>query len=203
MTDIQEIPLDDIETIADAQIRVIGTDPGTVSEYAEAMEGGASFPPIILFHDGAGYWPGDGFHRIEAARRLDRDAIEAEIRPGSKRDAVLFACSANATPGLRRTQADKRNAVETMLRDPDWSDLSDRAIAKNCAVDHKTVGRLRRELTGKDARGPGGEFPTSNGKAYTPAADDDRPVLARILARLPDPDLIEECRRRGFEVRRV
>ena len=62
------------------------------------------------------------------------ETIDAEIRHGSQRDAIMFACSANATHGLRRTQADKRNAIETMLRDPEWSRMSDREIGKACAT---------------------------------------------------------------------
>ena len=203
MTDAREIALDEIQIIEAAQMRVIGTDPGTVSEYVEAMEASSSFPPVILFHDGEAYWPADGFHRIEAARRIDRETIEAEIRQGSQRDAIMFACSANAKHGLRRTQADKRNAIETLLRDPEWSRMSDREIGKACAVDHKTVGSVRRELTG--------EFPTArtvrhgNGTKMDVAVGSSSigSVFDKVLSRLSDEALIAECRRRGLEVRDV
>ena len=72
---------------------------------------------------------------------------------------------ANDTHGLRRSQADRRNAVLTLLRDPEWTRLSDRKIAEAARVDHKTVARTRRELTG-EFHTPGafpdpGEFPTA------------------------------------------
>jgi len=201
MSEVQEIVLNEIQVIEAAQMRVIGTDSGTVSEYAEAMEEGSTFPAIILFHDGTAYWPADGFHRIEAARRIDRETIMAEVRQGSQREAVMFACSANAKHGLRRTQADKRNAIETLLRDPEWSRMSDREIGKACAVDHKTVGRVRRELVG--------EFPTeriaapnvrhgNNSEVKTSGSTGS--ILDRVLSTVSDEALIAECRRRGLEV---
>jgi hypothetical protein len=62
---------------------------------------------------------------------------------GSKRDAILCAVGANADHGQRRTNADKRRAVQTMLQDPEWSGWSDRQIADQCAVSHNFVGSLR------------------------------------------------------------
>ena len=90
--------------------------PETVNEYAADMLDGAVLPPIVVFHDGCDFWIGDGFHRIEAARKIGRETIVAEIRRGSTRDAILHAVGANAVHGLRRTQADKRRAVEVLLR---------------------------------------------------------------------------------------
>lgn len=181
-----------------AQMRVVGTDPATVNEYAEAMEAGASFPPVVLFHDGDNYWPGDGFHRIAATRRIDRSTISADVRQGSKRDAILFAAGANADHGLRRTQADKRNAVETLLKDPDWAKLSDRKIGEYAKVDHKTVGRVRRELTG--------EFPTARPRPAEPGNSPRRDeatgtsMVEKMVRSLSDDVLVAECRRRGWEV---
>ena len=46
---------------------------------------------------------------------------------------------------LRRSNADKRRAVETLLADEEWRGWSDREIAKRAGVDPKFVGNLRRE----------------------------------------------------------
>ena len=204
--DIREISIDQIQADSTAQMRVAGIDPAVVADYADAMESGAVFPPIIVFHDGADYWPGDGFHRIEAARRIDREIITADIRGGGKRDALLLAASANATHGLRRTRADKRKSVETLLRDPEWSRWSDREIGKKCAVDHKTVGNVRRELTGK--------IPTDRTVSYRDRHGNESrmrvsgnsssgSVLDKVLAKVSTEVLIAECRRRGLDVRDV
>lgn len=121
----------------------------TIEEYAVAMQAGAQFPAIVVYYDGSDYWLGDGFHRLAARRKLLEGAVECEVRSGTRRDAVLCAAGANAAHGLRRTNADKRRAVEALLRDEEWAQWSDREIARRCAVDHKTVGALRGELSGE------------------------------------------------------
>jgi hypothetical protein len=171
----------------------------TVADYAADMLEGAVFPPVVLYHDGAEYWLADGFHRVEAARRIDRQEIDAEVREGTARDAVLHGISANATHGLRRTQADKRRAVERLLQDAEWAAWSDRKIAELARVDHKTVGKIRRELSGEipTPRPVSGEIPTSSRMAE---ARERGSVLADVLRSVPDDLLIAECRRRGLTV---
>ena len=79
---------------------------------AAERDRGAVFPPVTLFLGPDGlYRLADGFHRLEVARRLGRKTIAAEVREGGFIDALKFALLANAAHGLRRTAADKRNAV--------------------------------------------------------------------------------------------
>lgn len=207
----RDIPLTEISADAGAQLRKDGTDPSTVAEYADALEAGAVFPPVVLYFDGTGYHVADGFHRFEAARRIGREVILAEVREGSQRDAVLAAASANATHGLRRTNADKRHAVETLLRDPQWAQWSDREIGKACRVDHKTVAKVRRELTGEipgeravtytDRHGNTSEMRV--GRSGNGASSSGRgSVFQKVLSGVADDALIAECERRGWEVRR-
>ena len=89
-----------------------------VAEYAEAYKAGAQMPPIVVFFDGNSYWLGDGFHRYFGAKAAGMETIYEERIPGTQRDAVLYSLNANAKHGLRRSNADKRKAVETMLNDP-------------------------------------------------------------------------------------
>lgn len=48
--------------------------------------------------------------------------------------------------GLPRTNADKRNQVELLLKDADWQKMSDRALAAHCGVSAPFVGKVRAEL---------------------------------------------------------
>ena len=123
-------------------------DTDTAAEYAEAMKAGASFPPVVVFHDGSAYWLADGFHRVEAARQAGMMSIKATIEAGSNRDACLYAIGANQAHGLRRTNADKRRAVQALLNDSEWGNWSDREIAKRCGVSHPFVAKLRRPESG-------------------------------------------------------
>ncbi len=115
-----------------------------VADYAEAMEGGAEFPPVIVFYDGADYWLADGFHRYEAYARARVNKVPADVRQGTQRDAILFSVGANAAHGLRRTNDDKRRAVMVLLNDSEWAKWSNREIARQCGVSEALV---------RDARG--------------------------------------------------
>jgi hypothetical protein len=163
----------------------------TIDEYANEMMNAVRFPAIVVFDDGRNLWLADGYHRLEAKRKAGHNVIEAEIRRGTARDAILYAIGSNATHGLRRTQADKRRAVERLLRDPDWARWSDRKIAEIAKVDHKTVGTIRRELTGEFPtapmkRKPNGEFPNKHAK---PSAS----ITADWLHSVSDDEFIKEC----------
>lgn len=142
-----------VETVHAEAIRADGgTQPrarlseSVVSEYAESLAGGAKFPPVALYFDGESYWLADGFHRLAAYREAGIQNIPADIHSGTRRDAILHSVGSNAAHGLRRTNEDKRRAVETLLRDEEWSRWSDREIARRCGVHHQLVARLRQSL---------------------------------------------------------
>ena len=193
----RSIPLSDIRD-GGAQMRV-EMKPDVVREYADDMAAGAILPPVVVYHDGTDYWLADGFHRVEAARKLERETIDAEVLEGDERQAILHGCGSNASHGLRRTQADKRRAVERLLRDEEWGKWSNRKIAEVARVDHKTVATVRRELLGGEfptpAR-PNGESPRTNGKPNSASGS----VVETLLKGLPIEVLIEECERRGLKV---
>jgi hypothetical protein len=47
---------------------------------------------------------------------------------------------------LRRTNEDKRRAVLTLLQDEEWTQWSDREIARRCGVSHQMVAPIRSSL---------------------------------------------------------
>jgi hypothetical protein len=139
------------QMIATDRIRIDGgtqpraaIDITVVEDYAVQISDGKAFPPVVLFCDGAEYWLADGFHRYHARSSVLGEAeIEAEVRSGTRRDAVLYSVGANTEHGLRRTNEDKRRAVLTLLGDEEWGAWSDREIAERCGVSHPFVGSLR------------------------------------------------------------
>ncbi len=139
---MQEVALSALNIDGGTQPREV-IDTRLAEEYALAMGTGAAFPPVVVFFDGSTYWLADGFHRHYAHKVLGRETIECDVRQGTQRDAILFSVGANATHGLRRTNEDKRRAVMTPLKDPEWSGWSDREIARQCAVSQPFVGKLR------------------------------------------------------------
>lgn len=122
----------------------------TVEEYVAALSEGSEFPAAIVYFDGTNYWLADGFHRFHAHRKLGRLEIAADVRKGSRRDAILFAAGANATHGLRRSNLDKRYAVTLLLNDAEWSQWSDRRIAEQCGVSNNFVATVRRQVSSND-----------------------------------------------------
>lgn len=109
------------------------------------MSGGAVFPPLTVFYDGADYWLADGFHRHEAAIRAGFTSIAVDIRQGTLQDAQWYSYSVNQSHGLRRTNEDKRRAVEAALRHEYATKYSTREIAQHCGVSHMTIQRYRED----------------------------------------------------------
>lgn len=145
--EVEKIALTQIKLDGGTQSRA-GINQETLAEYAHAWREGAKFPAVIVFYDGESYWLADGFHRCLSARQAGLTEIDADIRQGTRRDAVLFSVGANASHGLRRTNEDKRRAVTTLLQDEEWKQWSDREIARRTGTHHDTVGRIRTELSG-------------------------------------------------------
>ena len=139
--ELNRIPLD-----SEIQPRV-ELDDSHIEDLKNDLMEGAVFPPVVVFYDDSDYWLAEGFHRWLAHERAGRSEIDAEIREGGKRDAQLYAVGSNATHGKRRTNADKRRAVATLLRDAEWGEWSDRHIAKVCRVSQPLVSDVRNELT--------------------------------------------------------
>lgn len=137
----------------------------TVTDYAADIAEGATFPPVVVYFDGADYWLADGFHRLEAHKRLGLVEIAADVKQGTRRDAILYSVKANAVHGLRRTNEDKRRAVTLLLEDEEWRQWSDNRIAQQCGVSQPTVTTVRKAIfkTFEDAP----RKAERNGKTYT------------------------------------
>lgn len=155
----------------------VSLDEGVVADYVECLE---SLPPVVVFHDGADHWLADGFHRLHAYRKAGKASIPADIRTGTSREAILFSLGANGTHGLRRSNADKRKAVQTLLTDPEWSEWSDRKIAEACGVSNTFVSNLRKppEVSTVDTQPPKKEAAKVI-TVITPAAKTEAPKPAK------------------------
>lgn len=115
-------------------------------DYRDKVLAGVEFPPLDVFFDGSDYWLADGFHRFYGHREAKKASVKCNVHNGTVRDAILFAVGANQSHGLRRTQKDKRNAVELMLNDPEWVKWSDRKIAQQAGVGNQLVSECRKQL---------------------------------------------------------
>ena len=142
---LEKIRLEKIKVDGDLQVRdKINED--AVREYADVIRGGGKMPPVTVFFDGKSYHLADGWHRFFAHKQAAFAEIEAEVHDGTRRDAILFAVSANDKHGLRRTNADKRRSVLVLLEDFEWSEWNNIKIAEVCGVSATFVDKIRKEM---------------------------------------------------------
>jgi uncharacterized ParB-like nuclease family protein len=134
----------------------------TVSEYADAIAAGADFPPVLVYFDGINYYLTDGYHRLLAHKRAEKVSILCSVVQGTLRDAVFHSTGVNTDHGMRRTHADKRKAVMTLLDDFEWEGMANGQIAKHCHVSPSFVSELRKGA-GKDT-GDTVKYKTPSGK---------------------------------------
>ena len=138
----------------------------TVADYVEAVKRGDEFPPVLAYFDGVHYWLTDGYHRYHAHKQAGRAGIDCEVVNGTFRDAVLKATSVNSKHGMRRTYADKRKAVMTLIDDIEWDTWSNIEMAEHCGVSASFVSNLRSE-SGKKSDVV--TYKTATGKVMTKA----------------------------------
>ena len=139
----QTVALAWLDTDCGVQVRP-ALDEETLERYLQARENNDELPPIHVIDDGERGIVFDGLHRVEVARRRGEDSIAAIVEPGTLEDAMLRACTANRTNGLPLDNASKREAARRYLQaHTDWSD---RRIAGEVGVGHRTVADVRGEL---------------------------------------------------------
>jgi len=173
------LPLEELRQDGNTQSRV-ATDDSALSEYVDHMtvgDGGVvldplgeAWPPVTVFHDGESYWLADGFHRVAAAERAGIEAFQAKIERGELREAIKYSLSANRGHGIRRTNQDKRFAVERALQDGEWGMYSDNQLARLCGISAPTAAKYRRQLEDKGAIEPTTTRIGADGEVYDVSA---------------------------------
>lgn len=138
------VRMDQVVFDAGTQVRA-ALDQDHVASIADAMSEGATLPPIALFHDGNQYYIGDGFHRFMAAQRLQWREIDADVKAGTKDDALWFALAANREQhALKMSAADKKHAIVLALRA--WPGRSQTQIAEQVGCTVPYVTRIRQQV---------------------------------------------------------
>lgn len=142
----ERVPVNAIEATSATQIRV-RIDKSMVDQYTEDFQNGAVFPPLECFREENTdrIILVDGFHRHRAAINAGRTEIGCIIYQGGMRDALIYALGCNAEHGFRRSNADKRHAVEMALKDPEISKLKPLEIADICRVTKRFVNKMVNE----------------------------------------------------------
>ncbi len=184
---MQELLIETIRTDGGVQSRE-RINEEYVAELVALIKGGRKLPPIEIYRDETGVWCSDGFHRVRAHLQAERRTIRCNIHDGGQQDAAWASCAANQEHGLRRTNADKRHAVEMALRLRPT--LSARAVADHVGVDEGMVRQSKvrcgipapEAVVGRDGKTYRVPPPPSTSRpSQPPPPEEDRP------RRIPPP----------------
>lgn len=143
----ETIPIDKIKSDPDFMMRD-GLNKELVAQYRDNLDAILSGAPIEVYDVlDIGYVLVDGFHRLAAARQLNRETIPARVREGSIGDAYAAACLANLQHGKPLTQQERKKAICEYIKLK--VKLSNGLISKATGISGVTIGKYRHELEAK------------------------------------------------------
>ena len=192
---MKTLPLDRIRLDGGTQARV-ALDESYIAELAESAD---KLPPVDVFFDGSEHWLADGFNRWHARNKANKSTIPVLLHQGAREDAVVFAAGANVAHGQRRSNEDKRHAVEMLLALKGWVKKSNVMVAEAAGVTDKLVADVRVNLgmsevdregrDGKTRKMPAKRAPEPLAEPADelPMADDAPPAPPAPPASPPDP----------------
>lgn len=187
-------------TISLVKIERIGGDPRlqmreginetVVEEYVEQVklrqEKGehGEFPgkPLVTFFDKKEKkeWLADGYQRLEAYKRCGLKSVTVERHEGSFREAWLYALSANAGHGLKRSKNDIAKAIRAVLLDAELKDLSTVKIAELVKCSSQYVSKVKAEIGHSSEAGQRKSAPPPQPRAQPRERDEeDKPRVKR------------------------
>ena len=143
-----------IKTLSIDQIRIDGGtqirerfDEELLADLQRAYENKKIVEAPVVYFDQKDFWLADGYHRRHSALASQLLKLDCEVKPGSQRDARLYALTvANRKHGLRLSLAERRKRVEMLLKDTEWCEWSNRKMAGECGVSEEFVAKIRRNL---------------------------------------------------------
>jgi NADH dehydrogenase/NADH:ubiquinone oxidoreductase subunit G len=119
----------------------------TIKSYAELLNSGMAFEPIVAVKLGSKIIIVDGAHRYQAHVLEKRLTIQVFVLEGlGEKEALYLALRANAKHGLQRSSKDKRTVVLAMLQEPLYATLSSRKLGEIALVSHNFVCAIRKEI---------------------------------------------------------
>jgi len=139
-----------------------------VDQYAEDMERGDVFAPVVLFRVDGELLLADGWHRYYAHKKLNKFRIDEDIRNGTYVDYLFYIGESN-NHGMPFTNADKRRILALWLEQFEIELLSDTEIAKRLRVSQRFVNEHRKGKKGDTIE------VKRNGKTFTRKATTNKP----------------------------
>ena len=140
MSTVLELEINSIYVPWDLFPRVVtGVVEDKVKEYADMIESGVEFDPILVWDKGGEYWVIDGVHRLEAHKRVGRSTIKAElISCKDEIDCQIKAIQANLKHGLSIKKEEKISLVQKFYY---HRGISVEELSKIFGISEKTIYR--------------------------------------------------------------
>jgi len=187
------VPLSRILEDHDIQIRG-EINSAVVKEYEAIVRETGRMDSITLFYDGefdhaaTTFMIGDGWHRIAAYRGAGLVKINANLRQGTRSEAIEYALRRNGHHGAPMSKAQKRSATEIAVKDARIGELTDSKIARMVGVSQSLVSLVRRGISPEAAteRVNGSKAKRAVNKASKPDAS-PAPAPERPAPPPPDP----------------
>lgn len=171
----KKIAIDMIEATAATQVRC-KLDKSYILQLQEDIKAGDAekMPALDVFCEkgSSRHILADGFHRLYAFVNEGMEECKVEVHEGGMHEALAWALVSNRTHGLRRSNADKVNAVKLALKDPEFSQLTQGQIAELCGVSRETVNRIAGKE--KESQSSGDREP---GKPEDNKPENNRPTM--------------------------
>jgi hypothetical protein len=142
---LKSIPIKDICLNGGTQQRAVDDD--VMKRYAALMQDGHKFRPVEIITDGANNFLWDGFHRCFANLRNGNKLIEANVVEGTRRDAIYASFSANRENAFPRQPGTVKGIVEKILKDEEWSKISQHDISRYVGCTQAFVSKVCAEMT--------------------------------------------------------
>lgn len=190
--DTLELDIDEIEADDACQMRP-ALSQAVVEHYAALLADDVRLPPPKVLRDEDGVdWLYDGWHTLEAARKNGWKVIECQVEPGTRREAILKACGANADHGLHRDAETIRRAIYTLKDDPEWRCMTQKQIAATVGCSRVTANKWCQQydvdrglVPRKKPKGDGNGKPAKDSSAST------NPTVLRVDTDATDGDGFE------------
>lgn len=127
--------------------RANGLNQKHVAEIEESYRAGKAVEPPVVWRltDGnKGYKLGQGFHRIEAARRTGLTHLECVVMAGTELKCLIDAMCSNQGHWLKRDDPDYERIIGELHKI--WPNHTDRQIAEASGISRPTVGKYRKKI---------------------------------------------------------
>ncbi len=132
------IPLDAIQALPENQLRAT-VHEDQIAHFMDLLQDGVALPPVLVLMEGPTAILIDGFHRLEAHKRLGRTMVLAEPVSGiSIEEARRLGVERNMKQGMGLSHADKKKAAKALR---EQLGMGYRSIGKLLGVAASTINR--------------------------------------------------------------